>query len=136
MEKAQTQVNRYRVLSGTHSEGYEPVIDPETGKQLLDPMTNKPLRGEPITYHAGQIVESKSDLLRFNSPGSIKFELLGARNSYFSEPVKQENEQDELGRMTVGQLREFAAANEVDLGPAKSKDDILRTIRESIMAPA
>lgn len=47
---------RFRVLVGQHSE--------------------KDAQGVPHLYNPGDIVDSKSNLLKFNSPGSVKFELV------------------------------------------------------------
>jgi hypothetical protein len=66
---------RFRLIHGKHQEKAA-VLDAQ-GKPRLDDNGN-PMR-EPRLYSAGDTFDSESDLVaKFNSPGAIKFELVGS----------------------------------------------------------
>ena len=73
------------------------------------------------------IIESDRDLCGlFNSPGfPKKFEEVGANDT---PQISGEVNQKLLQRMTIVQLREHAEAEEIDLGDAKSKVEIIESI--------
>lgn len=92
----------YKILTGVHYEG-------------------KGADGKPLAYYRGgpngDTFQSEADILRHNVPGvAPRFELVG-------ESV------DNLETQTVKQLRELAEAEEIDLGAASRKDDIVAAIR-------
>ena len=93
---------RFRLLRGIHNEG---------GK----------------TYKPGDVFDSASDLGRHNRGGGIRFEKLTE-----AVPISETPTNDDLSRMTVPSLRELAEREEIDLGQAVLKDDILETIREEL----
>lgn len=121
------QLYRCRVIAGRHVEG---------GRR----------------YKTGDIVVSKTNLAeRYNTPGAIKFEFLGtatptqavqAREAAepvekkFQEPAKVEEvveeqsttEQSDLSTLTIEKLRELATEEEIDLGDAVRKAEIVSAI--------
>lgn len=89
-------------------------------------------------YSPGESVESDRDLCKlFNRPGSIKFERLpdppqaqsfqGQQNAV-ATAVK---ESPDLDGMTVRDLQALAEEEEIDLGGAKTKDQMVKTIRQA-----
>jgi hypothetical protein len=53
-----------------------------------------------------------------------------------AEPAEFEAEAEDLDGMKVAELKQLAAAEEIDLGDATKKDDILTKIREARIARA
>lgn len=110
-------MTRYMLMSGLHS---------EDGK----------------TYTPKDVIETGRDLTKFNSPGlPPKFELLDENNRpvqqhWRDEPVAQDDNPvvGTLRQMTVEQLREVAADEEVDLGDARLKEEIVKLIADAHMA--
>lgn len=79
------------------------------------------------TYYPGDVINSASNLAEHNKPNAFRFRPL----------PKSEADRDEgLDAMTVSQLREFAAEEEIDLGDATKKDEILRLCKGEAIAPA
>lgn len=95
-------MTRYRVLRGLHSQG---------GKLYGNGM------------EAGDIVETDTDLLCHNAPGSQKFERLPDL-----PPVSVE---DGLEQMTITQLQGLAEEEEIELGQGGRKVEIIEVIREA-----
>jgi len=99
-------------------------------------MRFKLLRGlhshKGVTYEAGSandIVESPTDLeAQF---GREKFKRLHEADTASGVAVAEAPipDGDGLEDMTVGQLREYAEGNEIDLGEARKKDEIIAVIR-------
>lgn len=91
---------KFKVLHGLHYEG-------------------KNSDGKAKCYKRGDVVDSASDLdKKFNSPGSIKFERVPDSTAVtVAEPELAE----QLEKMTVPQLREFAAEHEIEIDSAYSK---------------
>ena len=99
---------KFRILHGQHIAGKD-----ENGKRIV-------YRGADGKGHSGDVFESEFDLVaRFNDPRmeQQKFERV------FHE--------DPLDSMTVKQLRQLAEDEEIDLGSATAKNDILRIVRGS-----
>lgn len=124
-----TETLRYRLLSGGHIE---------------NDMTGKERR-----YSQGEVFESNDkNLLRFNAPGMApKFEQvnkqtpIGRPNQGDSIPAPTAivttnaisiKDLDTLQSMNVKELTAWAAEEEINLGAAKSKDEILKAIKEQI----
>lgn len=106
----------FELLVGSHFEGIEP-------------------DGQPKQYRQGDIFHSRSNLLKFNSPGSIKFRRANAPDRYFAEPEPvqaHEEPRDELAGMTVEQLKDFASGQDIELGKARTKDELVRAIRQAL----
>jgi len=95
---------KFKLLSGIHNEGGN-------------------------TYYAGDIIDSKSDLLKHNVSGSSPRYEKAAE----STPSSVQSRTDQLDAMTVSQLREFAEAEEIDLGEATKKAEILAVIYASLV---
>ncbi len=70
------------------------------------------------TYGPGDIVDSASDLNKHNKQEAIKFEQVGEVLS----------PQDELKQHTVAELQDLAAEEEIDLGDAVKKLEIIEAI--------
>jgi hypothetical protein len=108
---------KFRVLHGIHAEGGQ-------------------------VYRAGEVVDSATDLNRMNTPGSSKFEELVGGGVAVVEAATPSSSSldddsdgavnDELDTMTVSQLREFAAQEEISLESSKKKADIVAAIRSAI----
>lgn len=106
---------RFRVVAGSHNEG-------------------------GVTYRKGDIVDSKSDLSKLNSPGSLKFQRAedveeAARQGFYegnTDKPKPSNGPDEFDAMTIPDLKKFAAQEGIDLGTATKKDEILVAIRSYV----
>jgi len=78
------------------------------------------------TYRPGDIIETDKDLMRLNR-GFQKIEKLTE-----AVPISEMPTDDDLSRMTVVSLRELAEREEIDLGDATLKTDILETIRQEL----
>ena len=83
---------RFKVLFGSHNEG---------GR----------------TYKQGEVVDSKSDLNRMNSPGSTKFEALSSKRG------------TELEDLDDDQLKQLALEREIELSEDATREEILIAIR-------
>ncbi len=104
-------MTRFKVLVGRHAEGGE-------------------------VYSAGDVVDSATDLNLMNSPGSVKFEQL-----HGDEPIEEaivadvaetaESKPDAYNTMSVSELREYAAEEEIDLEGIRLKADIIEAIRSA-----
>ncbi len=124
----------YRVIKGRHLE----FQDGSQGDRRVSKI-----------YDTGEIVESAVDLCEaFNQvdeqgvPRSIKFERVDSVGRPLAKrkvkpKVSQQQQQSEpasdgLDGLTIEELRKFAAEEEVDLGDAKKKEDIIEAIRETV----
>lgn len=117
---------RYKVLRGRHCQ--ESTINPKTGKKTKNKVYNK-----------GDVVETHVKLDK--KFGKAKFELLGTVER--AKPVEdvevdeeweggEEVESDGLDDMSVRELRSYAQEEEIDLGRASRKSDIVDVIREEL----
>ena len=123
----------FKLIRGSHTEGE--VTNPATGSLT------------PVIYKKGDVFESECDLEKHNSPGAKKFELLfngtmekyralrGTQNSTSAKTnsipantVTQDYDRDTLRVMTVKELKQLAESNEIHLGDAHLKDDIINVI--------
>ncbi|MHC4686854.1 MAG: hypothetical protein ACYTEW_21470 [Planctomycetota bacterium] len=75
------------------------------------------------TYHPGDVIDSASDLSKHNRENSTRFELL---------PGGATGVADGLESMTVAQLRQHAEAEEIDLGDATKRAEILALCRGEV----
>lgn len=115
-------MNYYRVLVGIH-------VD-DKGKE----------------YPTGTIVATETDLVaKFNSPNSRKFEQVTKEEAevFAAKLAREKNkgqrgrstqdagltENDNLEKMTIEELRKKAADEEIELGNATKKEDIIKVIR-------
>lgn len=125
---------KYRLLVGQHIE-------------------NIPGTEIEATYSAGDTFESASNLERFNSPGhSPKFERLqddvkvGPKSRVKATPTPEQlpevqtqlNDEestdeatDTLESMSVAELYKFAKENDIDLGRARKKNELIEVIRKA-----
>ena len=126
---------RFKVLEGKHIEGGH-----NDGKGNRVPGT---------VYSRGDVVETKDNLLRFNSGARRpKFEKLDdaapitqqsatpqAKPSTPHSPavaVKNQMAFATLESMSVAELQKYCEGEEIDLGRAKSKDEILKVIKATL----
>jgi hypothetical protein len=123
----------YRVLRGSHAEGFYP-----KGHQLA---------GQPIVYNPGDVLESKNDLTKHNAKMDQRVlgkNYLGDKFALVDDDrvqptdkvgsqeasVLQNGQSDDgLDKMNVAALRELAEGDDIDLGQAKNKQDIISAIR-------
>jgi len=98
-------------------------------------------------FKAGDIVVTNNDLLQFNQPGAAKFELVDSVGRPKSQKPIEKRVQpkavtpdiplgDGLEDMTVNELRAMAEEEEIDLGSASRKDEIIKAIRNSMVSTA
>ena len=99
-------------------------------------------------WTSGQVFETSTNPLKLNTPGMKRFERVDDTTTvdpgtlYADEVTRQSVEAgvadtpaakasvaDTLAEMTVQELRTFAASEEIDLGSAKTKEQILDIIR-------
>lgn len=103
--KPKTPFGKFQILHGTHT---------EWGK----------------TYKRGQIIESMSDLDRFNKPGARKFRRLDALPEPITDVPVNNKPTDTYDEMTIDELRAWAEGEEIDLGGATKKADIIKVLRQ------
>lgn len=126
---------KFRVLAGKHCEGKTP-------------------EGKPKVYVKGDVVDSKSDLSRLNPPGfPPKFERVeddGRPSPAPAVPVQTlsptptpvhatsplpaapKTVPDGLDKLSLKELQDLAASEEIDLKGAKTRDEVLRAVRAAI----
>lgn len=120
---------KFKLLRGTHHEA-------KWDKSVKPPVD----RGR--TYHAGDVIETNFDLTTLNGgdPQTVKFEKVDdatPATAVDAVPVEIKSSvntnaaavDDTLDAMTVNELKEMAAEEEIDLGSAKSKAEILSVLR-------
>ena len=74
----------------------------------------------PDAYYPGDVFDSDKDLDHLNKPGSVRFQRLD------TGPM------DKFDGMTVQQLKEYAAAEEIEVPEKGPKQKIIDAIRASI----
>ena len=99
--------------------------------------------GEERLWNPGDVIESKRDLERRWPEKFIWFRDDEPLSAGIDQTVKPDDEleeeggiavataRDDLDSKTIQQLRELAEAEEINLGAAKNKEDIIRLIRAS-----
>lgn len=106
-------MSKFRVLRGQHTE-------------------SEKTDGTPRVYSRGDVLESKTDLLRHNSrAGEAKFERVGDDAETTSDTGIASCDQrssNTLDDMTVEELRTLAAEEEIDLSESKTKRHIIAAI--------
>ncbi len=80
----------------------------------------------PHTFYPGDVIESKNDLTVHNvkGRGGDRFKAVDAA----ALPPD-----DNIAAMSVAELKEYAAAEEIDIGDATKKADIAAVIRRSLV---
>lgn len=124
------ELKRFRLKRAQHCD-----TDPHTGKNTV--------------YVKGDVFDSDKDLLRENrsNPDKDRFELVSSDTPmhYNGCPLtrKEQKEgktttptvvnptaaEDTFSSMTLDELKKFAQAEDINLGKAKSKDEVLAVIR-------
>ena len=104
---------KFKLLCGLHSEG-------------------KNEDGSPTMYRKGDIVDSASNLLKCNSPGSIKFEQVSDDTLQKVENTSNEL-LAELKLKSIPQLREFIEASELEIDTSTMrKHEIVQAISNAL----
>lgn len=83
--------------------------------------------GSPKVYVRGDIIESTTDLEKHNTKGAPQ-KFTRVRPGTKPEQTPQETEREDFERMTVSQLKQLAADEEIDLGEAKTKQEIINAL--------
>jgi hypothetical protein len=129
---------RFQILRGRHVGG-KAITDSETGKLRLateDEINNHPDRANfrPAAFYKGSpfgdIVETDKNLLKFNSPGSVKFKMVAIDQDIVPDI------DDGLETMTVAQLKKYCKENgiEIDGNPDNlRKVDYIKAAREALL---
>jgi hypothetical protein len=107
-------------------------------------------------YGMGDIVETDQELDKlFNSRGSTKFERLAYEEPDTLEslaeaeanlakrkaalltkkdaPVEPKSQSDDLSKLTLPELQEIANSNGIELGRAKTKDEVLKVVKAALV---
>lgn len=137
---------KFRLLAGQHIQKED--VKDDSGKVVINEETGKPERASRV-YNQGDVVPSETDLVK--KLGASKFQLIdsgkksrkeqalaeqGAKNRARSEQGTEDDSRaeevtDTFDDMTVAELKDYAAENEIDLEGAHLKADIVKKIRES-----
>ena len=131
---------RFQLLAGRHAE-----LDPTDPKKRRSILYAAPILGqggrvivpEDARKLHGDVIETDVDLCaKFNRPGSEKFRRLpdapdtavanAARAGFEGKPLPSD---DNLESMTVQQLKDLALSEDIELGDATRKDQIVQAIR-------
>lgn len=140
------KVGKFRVLAGVHSEGYS-----QGGR----PLVFKSQRAGGAT--GGDVANSDVDLCKLNKGGCLKFERVSdsvpetykdhgapadgiiqsvltadASAAPSPTPAPSSAAADPFADMSVEELRKLAAEEEVDLGKAAKRDDIVAILRKAL----
>jgi len=124
-----------------------PVLDKATGEPVIDRKTGKPLTKLPSkTWNAGETVVSPHDLVnrparqftfagpytpKRGTPTTTNTTAVPASATPPVPPIDPKDEfytEAELNEMTVSDLNNLAAEEEVDLGGATKKADIVKAL--------
>lgn len=75
--------------------------------------------------------QSKTIIVKFDEKGVFvtKEKALAEKLKALGHTVAEEEEPANVAEMTVEQLKEYAAAHNIDLGKAKTKADILAVLK-------
>lgn len=112
---------KFRILRGKHNQGER---HPD---------------GRPVIYARNDVVESETDLCKLNAGmATKKFERVDdstpltnpdAAGKSVPSPETVDPNEDTFNEMTVAELRQFAEQEEIDLGKARTKDEIIAVLR-------
>lgn len=116
----------FRLLAGQHSQAER---NPD-GSVVMDENTHPQIPKHRV-YEAGEKIVSYHDLAKmFNVKGfKPKFRKIHQDDEDFE--LERLSDKDGLDDMPVEELREYAAANEVDVTNMKKRSDIINAIRRS-----
>lgn len=132
MVEATATKQRWQIIAGSHSDDYVEPIDPKDPNRLRTPKI----------YRAGDVFDSVCDLSKQNSPGCIKFrkvdpstplsnpydtpaKVKGSSEAPINPNLSVDDRRQTYETMTVDALRRHAAEEEIDLGDATKKSDII-----------
>ena len=129
-------VGKFKIMFGIHSEGAVP------GTYRTDP-TGTPLF-DPRQYYPGEVVASRSDLLKHNRLFSHEPKFLRVDDATPDKYDAMEKEQvkgekgvpkpakivEDLESMTVAQLKELAKAEEIEIDDTMRKPEMIGWIRQ------
>jgi hypothetical protein len=121
----------FKILRGTHDESIP---------EQRDKDGNVTHPGVKRTFRAGDVFESEYDLLKLNAPGCQKFALLSGQvpvQTLPQEPAQpaatpavttKEGIRSTLEGMSVKELRDMAAAEEIDVTGLSRKEDLINAL--------
>lgn len=143
------ELRDYKLLAGKHVQRDHTWEPTEEAKAEAE-KTGRPLRAPSKEYSAGEVVPSETDLVelfgseKFQYIGKPPVKMLAKQQEEYQEqedarrepapPQRVDGEgfvEDDLTAMTVADLRAYAADKEVDLHGCRSKDDIIKAIRNA-----
>ena len=143
---------RWKLLRGVHSdrtakpvslevqkgvEGRENTKEiAQTMREALRDFVLPEKERSPFAFYPGDVFDSDKNLMHLNAyirggePISIRFaKVEGIAHQAPPPDPPQQPPKDGLADMSLAELREMAATEEIDLGDAKRKDEVLATIR-------
>jgi hypothetical protein len=86
--------------------------------------------GDGKIYQRGDVVQSEKELdKRF---GARKFQRLDVPPGFQATAVAPAEKEDEFSGMTLAELKKFAEDEEIDLGSATRKEDVLAAIHKAV----
>lgn len=127
---------KFRLLAGGHSVILKQAVNP--GDKV-----------EYYTYHKDDVFESATDLELLNAPPATnlrkKFERVPDNTPVTPMTVRPTNSappypldsasspqfNDALENMTIAELKQYAAEEEIDLGKASKKEEVIEVIRKA-----
>ena len=113
---------RFKLLMGGHEHGRTDDGTPN-GNLVKAPA------GKAVRYKRGDIIETDIDLAK--RLGESKFQRLRP-DELGEEPQEDEVVQDTFSSMSVKEIRKFADDEELDLGDAKSRPEVLAAVRKAV----
>ena len=123
-------MGKYRIRTGQHYN-----LDKNAKPGTLPTYHRARRKGDPADYR-GDLIDTDQDLLQENAPGyPARFERLDGIPGFaapdLGPDLAKSNAKLEraLSRMSVEQLRKYAEDEEIDLGEAGTKEEILEAIR-------
>ena len=107
-----------------------------TFRLLIGIHQEKDVNGVQQVYRSGDTFDSCSDLTKLNASGmGKKFELLQRTETATMEPTVEPEDikstEQELNKKTITQLREIAEMNDIELGGARTKQEIIEKLLEA-----
>ncbi len=99
------------------------VDDKKDGEPIYSRIRNS---GENIMFYPGDIVETDKNLNSLQVGNAKRYELLP---HYDTSQTDKDNSVTNLDSLTIPQLREMAENEEIDLGDASKKSEIIEMIR-------
>lgn len=125
---ANEKIYKYRLEIGSHAEGFDKV-NPETKELIV----------ETVMYHQGDCFASSDPKLveRFGAdkftrlPANYDLSVSAAAQEGFNDNGYPSNNPNDLSTMTEKELRDLAENDEIPIGNAKTKEQLIKAINAS-----